>query len=125
MNTQPRPSWLARAVLIFAAGLMLPIITARGDAPKGSARQRLLAQRAAAPPASERPLRRVGKEPTEGKKARFPETVVVRTGSNLPSNARKWLQITDGNRNLIVLDRQQLERSGAASLGEAVRRFVR
>jgi hypothetical protein len=52
------------------------------------------------------------------------ETIVLTTGSQLPGASRKRLQITDGAQNVQALDRKQLERSGATSVTEAVRRLV-
>lgn len=52
------------------------------------------------------------------------ETIVMTTGSHLPQTSRKRQQITDGALNAQALDRKQLERSGATSVTEAVRRLV-
>ena len=48
----------------------------------------------------------------------------ITTGTHLPTQSKKRLQITDTAQNLKVLDRQQLDRTGSANVADAVRKLV-
>lgn len=48
----------------------------------------------------------------------------ITTGTQLPTQSKKRLQITDTALNLKVLDRKQLDRTGSANVSDAVRKSV-
>lgn len=104
--------------------LLMFSLSAPADVLKGAALQRQLAQPkpgkvSAMPPADSgkcsacRPASQAGGE-----------TIVVTTGSHIPTVTRKRQQITGGAQNLQALDRKQLERTGATGVTDAVRRLV-
>lgn len=52
------------------------------------------------------------------------ETIKVTTGNQIPKVSRKRGPITDGAQNVQALDRKQLERTGATTVSDALRRLV-
>jgi outer membrane cobalamin receptor len=52
-----------------------------------------------------------------------PSGEVVLTGSYLKSKVRRYGRVTDGANLLIVIDRKEIERSGAADLNQLLRRY--
>ncbi len=48
---------------------------------------------------------------------------VVLTGSYLKSKVRRYGRVTDGGNLVIVIDRKDIERSGAADLNQLLRRY--
>jgi hypothetical protein len=118
-----RPAVRGGSYALLSA-LLLFSLSASADVLKGAALQRQLAQtkphKMSATPRAEsgkssacRPANPAGGE-----------TIVVTTGSHIPKETRKRQQITDGAQNLQALDRKQLERTGATSVTDAVRRLV-
>ncbi|HAV61761.1 MAG TPA: hypothetical protein DCY13_05290, partial [Verrucomicrobiales bacterium] len=53
------------------------------------------------------------------------KTAVLTTGTHIPEKAKANDQITDSARNVRVIDRKAVERTGAANLTEALRVLTR
>jgi hypothetical protein len=106
-------------VLVLLAGHPAP-----ADIVKGAGLQRQLAQ-AKSSKTSAAPRTEAGRRPAGSPTNQAgDETIAVTTGSHIPTTISKRGQITHSAQNLQVLDRRQLERTGASSVSEAIRRLV-
>lgn len=110
--------WTVLVALLLTSHSLL------ADVSKGAARQRQLLQTkpaGAATTPAKKPAQCGSCCPVNQSAS---ETITLTTGTHIPKMSTKRGQITDGAQNVQVLDRKQLERTGAATVSDALRRLV-